>query len=217
VENVELDELEHDAPSEVLDVEGDNLRMGTRFWFGRDLTDSRFQPSRGTNFDAGYEQVFGDHTYGLLTGTYRWYKTLYEDLSEQKTVLETKVYAGTVVGDAPTYDRFYGGGIGSLRGFEYRGISPRGENDEPIGSDWMVHGSAEVAIPVGSEVFSWLLFTDAGFFETGTVRTSIGTGVQIMIPQIFGPVPMRFELGLPITKDEEDDTQAFSFSVGALF
>jgi outer membrane protein insertion porin family len=216
-ENVEVDDLEHDAPSDVVDVEGNNLRLGTRFWFGRDLTDSRFQPSRGTNFDAGYEQIFGDHSYGLLTGTYRWYKTLYEDLSEQKTVLETKVFAGTVVGNAPTYDRFYGGGIGSLRGFEYRGISPRGENDDPIGSDWMVHGSAEVAIPFGSQIFSWLLFTDVGLFETGGVRSSIGTGVQIMIPQVFGPVPMRFELGLPITKDDEDDTQAFSFSVGALF
>lgn len=216
-ENVELDELDTDAPSDVVDDKGDNLRMGTRFWIGRDLTDSRFQPSRGTNFDAGYEQVFGDHTYGLLTGTYRWYKTLYEDLSEQKTILETKVYAGTVIGSAPTYDRFYGGGIGSLRGFKYRGISPRGENDDPIGSDWMVHGSAEVAIPFGSEVFSWLLFTDVGFFETGGVRSSVGTGVQIMIPQIFGPVPMRFELGVPITKDGDDDTQAFSFSVGALF
>ncbi len=216
-ENVKLNRLDADAPSDVRDAAGDNLRLGTRFWFGRDLTDSRFQPSRGTNFDAGYEQVFGDHTYGLLTGTYRWYKTLYEDLSELKTILETKIYAGTVVGNAPTYDRFYGGGIGSLRGFKYRGISPRGENDDPIGGDWMVHGSAEVAIPFGSQIFSWLLFSDVGLFESGGVRSSIGTGIQIMIPQVFGPVPMRFELGLPITKDNDDDTQAFSFSVGALF
>jgi outer membrane protein assembly factor BamA len=56
-----------------------------------------------------------------------------------------------------------------------------------------------------------------GLFESGGVRSSIGTGIQIMIPQVFGPVPMRFELGLPITKDNDDDTQAFSFSVGALF
>jgi outer membrane protein assembly factor BamA len=70
---------------------------------------------------------------------------------------------------------------------------------------------------MGSEMFSWLVFTDAGVFETGPIRTSVGVGIQILIPQIFGPVPMRFELGAPITKDDEDDTQAFSFSVGALF
>jgi outer membrane protein insertion porin family len=216
-ENVSVEELESDAPSDVVDVKGDNLRMGTRFWVGLDRTDSRFRPSKGYNFDAGYEQIFGDHTYGLLTATQRWYKTLYEDLAEHKTILEAKVFGGTVVGSAPTYDRFYGGGIGSIRGFRYRGISPRGENDDPIGSDWMAQGSLEVAIPLGSETFSWLVFGDAGLFESGPIRTSVGVGIQILIPQIFGPVPMRFELGAPITKDEEDDTQAFSFSVGALF
>jgi len=37
------------------------------------------------------------------------------------------------------------------------------------------------------------------------------------MPQWFGPVPMRFELGFPLIKDEDDDTQVFSFSVGRLF
>jgi outer membrane protein assembly factor BamA len=30
-------------------------------------------------------------------------------------------------------------------------------------------------------------------------------------------VPMRFELAAPYMKDDLDDTQAFSFSMGALF
>jgi len=81
----------------------------------------------------------------------------------------------------------------------------------------VVNGSAEVAVPLGSETFSWLFFTDAAMIETGTPRTAIGTGIQIQIPQWFGPVPMRFELAAPITKDDEDDTRVFSFSVGALF
>jgi hypothetical protein len=38
-----------------------------------------------------------------------------------------------------------------------------------------------------------------------------------MIPQWFGPVPMRFELASPLMKSEGDKTQVFSFSVGALF
>jgi outer membrane protein assembly factor BamA len=46
---------------------------------------------------------------------------------------------------------------------------------------------------------------------------SVGTGIQIKIPQFFGPVPMRFELAAPMLDEAEDETQAFSFSVGALF
>lgn len=217
-ETVSADDLEPDAPIEIEEVKGDNFLFGARFWFGRDTTDSRFRPSRGSNFDAGYEQVTGDFTFGVLSGTYRWYKTLHEDLAMKRTVLETKVTAGAVVGDAPPYERFYAGGINSIRGFEYRGVSPRGTNsDDPIGSDWLVVTNAEVAIPLDSDVFSLLLFGDAAAVETGGIRTSVGSGLQIMIPQVFGPVPMRFEFGVPITKDEEDDTQIFSFSVGALF
>jgi outer membrane protein insertion porin family len=217
-ESVGVDDLDTTAPQEIVDVRGDNMLFGTRFYIGRDTTDSRFRPSRGYNFDMGYEQVFGDHTFGILTATQRWYRTLYEDLAGHKTVLETKVHAGTVVGDAPPFEKFYVGGIGSMRGFDYRGISPRsGVREDPIGSDWVLLGNFEVAVPLGSETFSWLFFTDVGTIEDGVLRASVGTGLQIQIPQFFGPVPMRFELGMPIMKDGQDETQVFSFSVGALF
>nr|MBC8377569.1 BamA/TamA family outer membrane protein [Planctomycetota bacterium] len=219
-ENVDVDDLEWDAPSDVVDVKGSNLLFGTRFYIRKNTTDSRFIPSKGYNFDIGYEQVFGDHTFGILEGTYRWYHTLTEDLDELKTVLETKIHAGTTIGDAPTFERFYVGGIGgwALRGFSYRGVSPRGgPSREPVGSDWAISGNAEISVPLGNETFSWLFFTDAGLIDDGGPRASVGTGVQILIPQFFGPVPMRFELAAPFLKDDEDDTQAFSFSMGALF
>ena len=217
-ENVKVTDLDWTAPKEITDVKGDNYLFGTRFYICKDTTDSRYRPSRGYNFDTGYEQVVGDHTFGIISATQRWYTTLYEDLSENKTVLETKIWGGTIVGDAPPFEKFYIGGSSSLRGFEYRGISPRsGVDDDPVGSDWAIVGNAEVAVPLGSETFSWLFFSDVGTIETGGVRASVGTGVQILIPQFFGPVPMRFELAAPFMKDEKDETQAFSFSVGALF
>jgi outer membrane protein assembly factor BamA len=55
---------------------------------------------------------------------------------------------------------------------------------------------------------------DSGIIDTGGYRASVGTGIQIQIPQWFGPVPMRFELASPFMKDEQDETQAFSFSIG---
>ncbi|MBL7215247.1 MAG: outer membrane protein assembly factor BamA [Phycisphaerae bacterium] len=217
-EMVDVSDLDMTAPTEIIDVEGNNNLFGTRFYIQKDTTDSRFRPSRGYNFDAGYEQVVGDFTFGILSATQRWYTTLYEDLSENKTVLETKVWGGSILGSAPAFEKFYVGGIGSMRGFEYRGISPRsGVEDDPVGSDWAVVGSGEIAVPLGSETFSWLFFSDVGTVESGGIRASVGTGVQILIPQFFGPVPMRFELAAPLMKDQKDETQMFSFSVGALF
>jgi len=164
------------------------------------------------------EQVALDHTFGVVDATYRWYKTIQEDLARRKTVLETKFYAATVVGDAPLFEKFYGGGEGSIRGFDYRGISPRsGTSRDPVGSKWIITASGEIVKPLAAETLSGLLFVDTGMIETGGIRASVGIGVQIMIPQWFGPVPMRFELAYPVMKSGDDETRYFSFSIGSLF
>lgn len=226
VENVEVDNIEAGAPKEVFDVKGDNNMVGARVFIRKDTTDSRYIPSSGYNFDAGFEQVGGDHTFGVFNATQRWYRVIYEDLAERRTILETKVRAATIVGDAPVFEKFYGGGIGadSIRGFDYRGVSTRGVStlnpavkDDPIGSDWIVIGNVEVAVPLTSEMFSALFFVDVGAIDSGGIRASVGTGIQILLPQWFGPVPMRFELASPFMKEDEDETRAFSFSIGALF
>lgn len=218
LENVAVGSVDSDAPSEVTDVKGDNILAGIRIGFGRDTTDSRFTPTKGINYEAGYEQVAGDHTFGVLDGTYRWYKTLHEDIARRKTVLETKLHAATIIGDAPVFEKFYAGGIGSVRGFDYRGISPRsGADKNPVGSNWIATASGEISVPLTSEMLSALFFVDTGMVETGGIRAAAGIGLQIMIPQWFGPVPMRFELAAPFMRSGDDDTEVFSFSVGSLF
>jgi outer membrane protein insertion porin family len=228
LEEVKVSDIEFDAPKEIKDVRGRNNLAGVRVFVRKDTTGNRFMPYEGYHFNAGYEQVGGDYTFGILDGTHRWYKTLHEDLAERKTILEMKLHAGTIVGsDAPPFEKFYGGGTSSIRGFEYRGVSTRGlqtnvpagtaQRKDPIGSDWIVTGSAEVAVPLAADVFSALFFVDAGMIDSGGPRVSVGTGLQILLPQWFGPVPMRFELATPVLKEKEDDKQIFSFSVGALF
>ncbi len=224
-ENVDVGDIEFDAPKEIRDVKGGNALVGVRLGTGRDITDDKFNPGAGYSFNASYEQVGGDYTFGVLRGTYRWYKTLHEDLAERKTILGTKLHAATVIGDAPPFEKFYAGGQGSIRGFDYWGVSTRGlqtnvanpERKDPIGSDWIFLANAELIVPFASESFAILLFVDSGTIDSGNYRVAVGTGIQILLPQWFGPVPMRFELAAPVMKDEGDETQVFSFSVGRLF
>jgi outer membrane protein insertion porin family len=219
-ENVDIDNIDSDAPKEITSVKGDNVLMGIRIGVGRDLTDDRLNPSKGHSFSVSYEQVGGDHTFGILSGVHRWYRTLSEDLAERKTILGTKLLGATVVGDAPPFEKFYAGGTGTygIRGFDYRGVSTRsGVDKDPIGSDWIFLASAEVTVPLVSDNVSVLFFVDSGSIDSGNYRAAVGTGVQILIPQWFGPVPMRLELASPLMKDADDDTQVFSFSVGTLF
>jgi len=223
-ENVGVHHLDYDAPVEIQEFQGNTELFGARFGLGRSAVDDLYNPSQGHRFNTWYEQVTGDDAFGLLEGSYSYYFTLYTDVLDRKTVLTTKVLAGTVVGDAPPFEKYFGGGTGryGLRGFEYRGVSPRGlqtgvdpafaERKDPIGSDWIFLANAEIVFPLIGENFGGLLFVDSGTVETGKYRLSIGTGIQILIPQLFGNIPMRFEIAVPLLKDEEDETQAFSFS-----
>ena len=230
-ENVNIDDIDDDAPREVKEWAGNNFLTGVKYDFGRNTTDNKFNPTRGYIWDLAYEQVYVDETFGIASASHRWYKTIREDLAERKTILGTKLFGGQIIGDAPVFEKFYAGGIGSMRGFDYRGVSTRGyptfpgtmvsdksrKKKDPIGSDWIFLAGSEVAFPLASETFQGLLFVDSGTIDSGPYRVSVGTGLQILIPQWFGPVPMRFEFAMPVSKGDRDETRVFSFSVGRLF
>lgn len=227
-ENVGVEDLDFDAPQEIRDIEGDNELFGVRFGAGFSGVDDLYDPSQGRTINAFYEQVTGDDTFGILEGSYTHYFTLHEDVLGRRTILAGKLLGGAILGDAPPFERFYAGGTSryGIRGFEYRGVSTRGlqtnvdpalaERKDPIGSDWIFLAGAEITIPLVDN-FGLLLFADSGTIDTGSYRLSIGTGLEIKVPQIFGNMPIRFEIAAPLLKDEEDETQVFSFSGGGMF
>ncbi|MCP4257190.1 MAG: outer membrane protein assembly factor BamA [Planctomycetes bacterium] len=227
VEDVEVDDIYIFAPKEIFDVEGHNFQTGVRVGIGRDMTDDRFNPSDGYKYNAGYEHLTGDEDFGILQGSIVGFRTLHEDLADRKTVLAAKLLGATTFSYAPPFERFYAGGTSTygIRGFDYRGISTRGlqtnvpnpQREDPIGSEWIFLAKTEVTVPVVSDNLSALFFVDSGAIDTGPYRAAIGTGIQILIPQFSGPMPMRFEFAVPFLKDDEDETRVFSFSMRGLF
>ena len=219
VENVDVGDFSSAPPSELTDVEGKNFIAGVRFGVGKRTTDDIFRPSTGYEIETGYEQLAGDHTFGILSGTLVHYKTLHEDLAERKTILATKFLAGATVFDAPAFEKFYAGGTGTygIRGFRYRGVSTRaGDNEDPIGSNWIFLAKSEVSVPLAGENLAGLFFIDSGAIDSGGYRIAIGSGLEVGIP-LFGSVPIRVEFAVPIMKNDDDDTRVVSFSAGMLF
>ncbi len=214
----------HDRPvraQEILDAEGDSNLTSIGLQVRRDTTNRGTVPSRGTTTTAGIEQagvLGGDYDFTRFTLSWDGYKTLNEDLLDRRTVLSVHTDFGYIPNDAPFFERFYGGGIGSVRGFEFRGISPRqGPEDDRIGGDFSLTGSVEVSYPIAGDSLRGVVFSDVGTvepdFELGTIRWSVGAGIRLVLP-ILGQVPIAIDFAVPITKDSQDDTQFISFSLG---
>ncbi len=209
---------------EILEDAGSNWLTSVKATVIRDKTDSIWLPSAGNRVKFSLEQVGllgGDHVFAKAMATYDHYWTLKKDNFGRKHVLQVGATAGGIFGDAPVFEKFYAGGIGSIRGFEFRGISPRsGIELDKIGGDFMVLANAQYSFPLVGKTIRGVTFLDMGTVEQdfgiNSWRASVGVGARIYV-KYFGPIPLSFDLAFPIGADSEDDTQVFSFSFGTTF
>lgn len=208
------------AAREIHDDEGSHLLTSFKASLVRDRTDSRFVPTSGDRFHFGYEQfgiLGGDESFGKITAGYTWYRTLRTDAFDRKSVLQLRAEGGAIIGDAPVFERFYAGGTGTIRGFEFRGVGPHmGLQNNNIGGDFLVLLGGEYSFPLIGESIRGLFFLDSGAVGSGVYRAAIGGGVRFTV-DLFGPVPLEFDLAIPVSSDADDEEQFFSFMVGRIF
>ncbi len=224
LELVDIDEVDPLAARAIREAKGDHFLTALKGAIVRDTTDSRLNPTEGYRVSFSWEQVGavgGDHTFGKPALSAAWYKTLRTDILDRKSVLALRADMAYIVGDAPVFEKFYAGGFGSLRGFAYRGVSPRaGVKDNAVGGDFIFLTGGEYSFPLYGKTFRGVTFVDMGTveesFELSSWRVAAGVGLRVQV-DFFGPVPIVFDFGFPLLKSDDDDTQIFNFAFGASF
>jgi outer membrane protein insertion porin family len=208
-------------PPEILEQRGDHLLTSVGLTYHRDTTNPGFLPYKGTTTTVGWEGfglLGGEYNFHRFVAGWNGYQTLHTDLLDRKTVFGLHLNSGFLVGDSVFFERFYGGGIGSMRGFRFRGVSPRsGRGDDPVGGDFVYNGSVEVNFPIYENMLRGVVFSDFGDVESdvkfGVVRTSVGAGIRFSLP-FLGQTPFAIDFAVPITRGHHDETQFISFSLG---
>lgn len=224
LEAIDIDNVDGLAASDIRDVRGNSGLTTAKASLVRDTTDSRFRPSEGYRLALSWEQagvLGGDYTFGKPAVGGAWYRTMSVDALERKSVLALRGDAAWLVGDAPVFERFYGGGFGSIRGFAFRGISPRkGILEDPVGGDFILLAGAEYSVPLYADLVRGVTFLDMGTveegFELSSWRAAVGFGLRIDA-KLLVPVPIVIDFAFPIAKDDDDIDQVFNFSFGASF
>jgi outer membrane protein insertion porin family len=221
-EQVGVDNVQPYAPPDYLDVVGDHFITGFRAGAAYDDRDSFIRPTIGQRVDLSLEQVVGDFSYPLATLAGSKFITVAERPDRSgKQVLVLRSEVGFAGDETPVFDRFFGGGLRSIRGFSYRGVGPQA-NGLMVGGDFKWFNSIEYQFPiVASDNVFMVAFVDSGTVESDveitTYRVAAGAGFRMIIPGAGGlPITpfLGFDFAFPIVKADGDIEQIFSFQVG---
>lgn len=222
METVRIDDIDVFADKSVQDARGSHFLTSARGTLVRDRTDSRFLPTEGDRWSLSYEQFVGDFNFGKVRAGYARHFPLHTDARDRKSVLSVKLNAGLIVGDAPVFEKFYAGGLGSIRGFDFRGVGPHGGlNDDAIGGEFLAEILTEYSFPLAGEMLRGVVFFDQGTveeeFELSTWRASVGVGLRLNIDFFGGPLPIEIDFAVPVLRDADDEEEVFSFFIGGSF
>ncbi|WP_202911155.1 autotransporter assembly complex family protein [Ancylobacter sp. TS-1] len=202
---------------------GDYGIVGVPFELTYDSTDSKLDPSRGWRVLATVEPFahLGDAGAGptLFKGTVSTYHAFDE---EKKLIFAGRMAAGSIIGaglyDVPPQRRFYVGGGGSLRGYEYQSASPRNDEGIIIGGRSFFEASLEARLRV-TDTIGIVPFLDMGsafaseWPDFDGMKYAAGIGLRYYTA--IGP--LRLDVAFPLNPGPDDGDFGVYVSLGQAF
>lgn len=220
-EKTKIFNVRSDASTAIKDQEGTSTTSSITTSVGRDTRDNYLDPLRGSKNTVAL-------TFAGLGGTNAFFKALldsgwYFPVFEVTTVhLRGRAgYASALFGKKlPLYERYYVGGIYTVRGLGYGDAGPKDPNGEAIGGEKQLIFNAEYIFPIVSELkFKGLVFFDAGrAYDKGEalgsdLRYTTGAGIRWISP--MGPI--RIEWGYNLDKRPGEAASKVEFTFGSFF
>lgn len=234
LEEASISDVAADAPSVIRAEQGSSLTSAIVPRLFRDTRNHPFDPTSGTLMDFAFEiaGLGGQSKFIKPEGRVRWYYPFYRHPAWGTLVFSLGGTLGLGYGyggrrELPLFERYFPGGINSVRGFRILSLGPQNVvqnpygrivSRDPIGGSEQLIFNTEVIFPIAESLgLKGVAFFDAGNAFTVSqgidfpeMRLAVGAGLRWLSP--VGP--LRIELGFPINPQVGDDTQTVMFSFG---
>lgn len=212
------------ASSLIKTQDGNYFTLKSFYNLFNDKRDRKFNPTSG--YTVGFGQDFAIPPSDIPYIINNFYGSFYKELADDFTgSIKYKVKSINSLNNDPLKlsDRLFLSNT-ELRGFSYRGIGPKVQNDY-IGGNYSFLTSASTTFPNGlpdSWKASSNVFFDlgnvwgsdiSGVEESNKIRSSIGIGFTWGSP--IGPISMSY--AQPLTKAQSDNEENFNFRLGGTF
>ncbi len=202
--------------------------------WSKDTRDSAIAPTKGSYTRLSGDVSTMDLRYYMLSAQQQYYLPLGRSYTLAFNALADW---GKSYGDKafPVIKNVYGGGIGSVRGYEGASLGPRDTlTNDYLGGSRRVVGNVQLYLPfpgaTRDRTLRWFLFTDAGQVANtsgGTCARGINNqsedpcgwkyaaGIGLSWQSPLGPLQLSY--GRALNAKEGDDKQAFQFQIGTGF
>ena len=225
----DISDIQDDASDNITELEGANATSAVSTGLKYDSRDRVFNTTEGQDHSLTltYAGLGGDIGFYKVVGKLGWYVPLFKGLT---TFLHAESgYVEEISGyTLPDYEKFYLGGMNSVRGFDFQGINIKtlnsdGEVSEEGGQQY-VQFNVELTYPLLKDIgVVGVVFYDTGNvygpndpIDLGDLRQAAGYGIRWYSP--IGPI--RIEGGHildPRKEDGEDSGVKWEFSMGGAF
>lgn len=212
--------------------------------WGRNTTDSYIWPTKGYIINASLDFDFpgSKYEYYGVSHNQTWFFPITNSFTLMLGGSLGFLYSYGKTKEVPFFQNYYGGGIGSVRGYDSNSLGPK-INDwygsvDYLGGTKMARTSAELLFPFpgmkDNRTVRVSLFADAGsvwdgkkynyidFIEyegphSSTFNNELRYSVGAAFTWISPLGPMKFSYGFPLRKKKGDRLQRFQFQIGTVF
>ncbi|MEA1947571.1 MAG: outer membrane protein assembly factor BamA [Thermodesulfobacteriota bacterium] len=219
-EVADLTNIDENASESIKELEDDNTISSITTSLIYDSRNRRFNPTKGSthNISVEYAGLGGDIAFTKFLAETGWYIPLFwhiVNFIHGETGYVTENSGGTL----PDYERFYLGGINSLRGYDWQDIYVLDENGDEIGGNKFIQFNVELIFPLlKKQGIVGLIFYDTGnvynddeSIDLSDLRKTAGFGFRWFSP--MGPI--RLERGYII--DNVGSGAQWEFGMGTSF
>jgi outer membrane protein assembly factor BamA len=191
--------------------------------FEHSTLNDQYYPTQGNNekleWDRSAKGLGSDYDFDRLEGQWRYYITPGEG-KFFTYAFRTKLgwvdnYGSSE--DVPYFERFFAGGVGTIRGYGNYGVGPRDSNDLPLGGDLLWVSNAEVRFPLYKKLVG-AYFIDLGDIwdkasdiTTHTLKSS--TGIALLYVTPWGVARVDWGIRTSRDKDEPSSTVEATFGI----
>ena len=206
------------------DGEQTYMLLGVPMAVKRDTTNDMFNPTKGTRLSLAVTPYTGSYKSGLTILRARLDASAYwSPFAGDRLVFAARAGVGSLSGadldEIPASLRFYAGGGGSVRGYDYQSLGPKDKDGDPVGGLSFNDVGLEARIRI-TENFGIVPFIDGGMVYDKTLPDwgrdmSFGVGLGFRYYTAIGP--LRLDIATPL--QDRDDNKSFQIylSIGQAF